>query len=116
MSHIFGIEKPEVGLLNNGTESTKGTKKLIEAHDLLEADETINFVGNVEAKEVPLGRCDVIVTDGFTGNVFLKLTEGLGAFLLSKLKECFYENIITKASALLLSRKLEEDEKFIQRI
>ena len=102
MSHIFGIEKPEVGLLNNGTESTKGTKKLIEAHDLLEADETINFVGNVEAKEVPLGRCDVIVTDGFTGNVFLKLTEGLGAFLLSKLKECFYENIITKASALLL--------------
>lgn len=65
-------------------------------------------MGNVEAKEVPLGRCDVIVTDGFTGNVFLKLTEGLGAFLLSKLKECFYENIITKASALLLHGSLKK--------
>lgn len=108
MSHIFGVENPEVGLLNNGTESTKGTKKLIEAHDLLEADESINFVGNVEGKEVPFGKCDVIVTDGFTGNVFLKLTEGLGSFLLSKLKDCFYENILTKASALLLHGSLKK--------
>lgn len=108
MKYVFGVENPEVGLLNNGAERTKGTKKLIETYELLEKDETLNFVGNIEGKEAPLGGCDVLVTDGFTGNIFLKLTEGLGLYMLSKLKDCFYENIITKVSALGLRGNLKK--------
>lgn len=107
MKNVFGIERPEVGLLNNGTEECKGVKTLLQTYPLLKAEESINFVGNVEAKAAPLGACDVLVTDGFTGNVFLKLSEGMGQYLLSRLKGCFTENVVTKASALAMRGSLK---------
>lgn len=112
MNKIFNIESPEVGLLNNGFERTKGTKKLIEAYSLLEAEKNINFVGNIEGKILPLGHCDVLVTDGFTGNILLKTVEGMGAFFMGKLKDIFYRNFITKVSALSVKgglKKLKDD-------
>ena len=105
MNKLFGIESPRVALLNNGTESCKGTPALVEAYKQLEKMD-INFIGNVEAKDIPFGKCDVLVTDGFTGNIVLKYTEGIGKFFLKKLKSVFYSNIITKASALLLKKHM----------
>ncbi len=100
MNKIFNIESPEVGLLNNGSERTKGTKKLIDAYELLEKEKNIHFIGNIEGKILPFGHCDVLVTDGFTGNILLKTVEGMGSYLMGKLKEIFYRNLITKVSAL----------------
>ena len=105
----LGIESPRVGLLNNGAEDTKGDPLHREAHQLLKraAEQgTIHFVGNVEAREVPKGACDVIVTDGFTGNVILKLTEGLAWNILQVIKRKFTEGIKAKMGAALLIDKL----------
>lgn len=102
MNRVLGVEEPRVGLLNNGTEPTKGTKKLVEAHALMESAANINFIGNVEGKTLPYGECDVIVTDGFTGNIVLKTIEGLSSFLMHKLKDVFMKNLITKLSALTI--------------
>ncbi|MDD4773163.1 MAG: phosphate acyltransferase PlsX [Eubacteriales bacterium] len=112
MNKILNVEVPEVGLLSNGAESTKGTKKLIEAYKLMENEENINFVGNIEGKILPFGSCDVLVTDGFTGNILLKTVEGMGAYLMGQLKDIFYSNLITKVSALPLKnglKKLKDD-------
>lgn len=112
MNKIFNIESPEVGMLNNGSERTKGTKKLIEAYELLEAEKNINFIGNIEGKILPFGHCDVLVTDGFTGNILLKTVEGMGSYLMGKLKDIFYRNLITKVSALSVKsgiKKLKND-------
>ena len=101
------IESPRVGLLNNGTEQTKGTPLQLEAYELLDkagSEGHINFVGNVEAKEVMLGACDVLVTDGFTGNVFLKSIEGTAILIMSELKAIYKKNIITKLSAMLIKK------------
>ena len=105
----LGIESPRVGILNNGAEDTKGDPLHREAHQLLKraAEQgTIHFVGNVEAREVPKGACDVIVTDGFTGNVILKLTEGLAWNILQVIKRKFTEGIKAKMGAALLIDKL----------
>jgi phosphate acyltransferase len=74
---VIGIESPRVGLLSNGTEDTKGNKLVIESHELLK-NADLNFIGNIEANEITRGRADVIVTDGFTGNIVIKTMEGLG--------------------------------------
>jgi len=111
MEKIFGIENPEVGLLNNGTESTKGTEVMQQAYARLSECKDINFVGNIEGKTVPFGSCDVLVTDGFTGNVLLKFTEGFGSFMLKKLKTTFTKNLKTKLSALALSSEVKELKK-----
>ena len=111
MERIYGVEKARVGLLNNGTEDTKGTPLYRSANALLNASEDIKFVGNVEAKEVPFGVCDVIVCDGFTGNVLLKSIEGMGKFFMKTLKNVFYENIITKLTALVLKGKIKGVKK-----
>ncbi|MGI6202904.1 MAG: phosphate acyltransferase PlsX [Eubacteriales bacterium] len=104
MRSIFGIPSPEVGLLNIGEERTKGTKLLVDVYNMLEQDPTINFKGNIEGKELPYGVCDVLVTDGFTGNIVLKLTEGCSSFLMQKIKDIFYSNFLTKASALFVKK------------
>ena len=111
MEKIFGIERPEVGLLNNGTEETKGTEVVLAAYKRLSECPDINFVGNIEGKTVPFGSCDVLVTDGFTGNVLLKFTEGFGSFMLKKLKTTFTKNVRTKLSALALSGEVKELKK-----
>lgn len=105
MKKVFGVESPRVGLLNNGTEEHKGTPVVCEAYGLLKSFEGINFVGNIEAKEIPNSPCDVLVTDGFTGNVALKLTEGMGKFMGKTLTSLFTANIFTKISYVLNFKK-----------
>ena len=100
---VMGIEKPRVGLLNIGAEDSKGTDLQRETLALLrEAGESghLNFIGNIEAKEAIKGGCDVIVTDGFSGNVMLKTMEGVGSLAGTALKGIFKKNLLTKLAAL----------------
>lgn len=104
MEKVFGIDAPRVGLLNNGTEDHKGTQTLIDAYAMLKNADGVNFIGNVEGKAIPFGECDVLVTDGFTGNVVLKTIEGLSKFMMKKLKGIFMKNAISKLSALIIKK------------
>lgn len=109
MEKVMGLSKPRVGLINIGAEDTKGRELEIEAYKLLENSE-LNFCGNLEARELPKGNFDVAVTDGFTGNVVLKLYEGMGAFLGDKLKEIF-SGISGKIAALSVLGKIKAMKK-----
>ena len=111
MNRILKVDNPRIGLLNIGAERTKGTKTVAEAYGLLENAEGINFIGNVEGKELPMGACDVLVCDGFSGNIVPKLTEGCAAFLIGKLKDVFNENPMTKLSALGVKNGLRRMKK-----
>ena len=104
MEKIYGLDRPRVGQLNNGAEYNKGTALQVESYQLL-SESGLNFVGNVEGKEIPFDVCDVIVADGYTGNIFLKTVEGMGKFLLKTLKELLMSNIATKLSALTMDTK-----------
>ncbi len=106
MEKVIGRANPRVGLVNIGTEAKKGSTLSKAAYDLLSQSE-MNFVGNVEAREVPKGACDVIVTDGFTGNVILKLTEGLAWNILQVIKKRFTDGLKAKMGAMLLLDKLK---------
>ena len=108
MKNVHGVETPEVGLLNNGTEEHKGTQIQIDAYQKLKASEFIKFAGNIEGKEVPNAPCDVLVTDGFTGNVTLKLVEGMAKFLFGTLKDMFTQNMMTKMSYLMMKDQLRQ--------
>lgn len=101
MNRVHDIERPRIGLLNNGTEDCKGTALQIEAHKRLSASE-LNFVGNVEGNMIATGGCDVLVTDGFTGNIVLKHSEGMGKMMMGAVKDVFLKNQITKLTALVL--------------
>lgn len=107
MEKIYGLDRPRVGQLNNGTEYNKGNSLQIESYQLL-SESGLNFVGNVESKDVPFGVCDVLVTDGFSGNIFLKSVEGMGKFLLGLLKDVLCTNIATKVSTLTMKNKIKE--------
>lgn len=107
MEKIYGIDRPKIGQLNNGTEYNKGNNLQVESYQLL-SESGLNFVGNVEAKEVPFGVCDVLVTDGFTGNIFLKCVEGMGKFLMGTLKDVLTTNLVTKVSTLTMKDKITE--------
>ncbi len=104
---VFGRPEPKVGLVNLGVEEGKGTSVTKEAYKQLK-QAPINFVGNVEAREIPAGACDVIVCDGFVGNVILKLTEGLAWNILKLLKKKFLDGLKAKIGAMFLKNKLEE--------
>lgn len=88
MEKVMGVKDPKVGLLNIGSEETKGRELEIAAYKLLE-ESGLNFVGNIEARDMPKGEVQVVVTDGFTGNIALKLYEGMGSFFSKKLKWIF---------------------------
>ena len=106
---VLKIDKPRVGLLNIGTESSKGGQLQIDAYKLLEnaaADGSITFIGNVESKSVMTGECDVLVADGYTGNILLKAMEGTATFLFRELKGVFLNNARTKLAALLVKKQL----------
>ena len=105
---VFKMEDPSVALVNIGTEEHKGDDLRKEAYALLKEEKNINFIGNVEARELPLGGCDIAVCDGFTGNVILKLSEGFGKFISLSLKEILFANLMTKISALGLKKRLTE--------
>lgn len=98
------LERPRVGLLNIGTEDSKGGTLQKEAYALLKkAGDAgyLNFIGNVEARDVPLGGADVVVSDGFSGNILLKGIEGTALFMASMMKDMFKKNLLTKLAALL---------------
>ena len=116
MDKIMDVQSPRVGLLNVGAEEEKGRELEHEAYELLKKTD-INFIGNIEGRDVPLGGCDVVVTDGFTGNVFLKTVEGMGAFMKKSLKTLFFSSIGGKIGAVFtmknikaLSRKMDYKE------
>lgn len=101
MQKIFGVESPRIGLLSSGEEDTKGSHLVQKAHKMLRKSK-INFIGNVEGRDIASGRADVIVTDGFTGNVLLKLGEGIGEMLLGALRKAVAENPNFREAADLL--------------
>ena len=106
---VLKLESPRVGLLNNGAEPTKGAPLQLEAYQLLERaafEGSINFAGNIEAKEVMNGACDVLVCDGFTGNILLKSLEGMATLIMSELKSIFRKNLFTKLSAVLTKKHI----------
>lgn len=105
LKNVEGREKPKIGLLNIGTEDTKGGQLQKEAYQLL-SKAPINFIGNVESREMPKGVCDAVITDGFTGNIALKLIEGTASTLFKMLKGVFYKNIINKLAAGILKKGL----------
>jgi len=106
---LLKIKTPRVGLLNNGAERSKGSPLQLATYELLEeagAAGRLNFVGNVEGKEAMTGACDVLVCDGFSGNVFLKAVEGTASLIMSELKSMYMRNAITKLSALLIKKDI----------
>lgn len=111
MKKLHGVENPRVGLLNNGAEDCKGTELQIEAYKLLAANTDINFVGNVEGDKVMRDVCDVLVADGFSGNILLKTMEGMGKLTLTTLKNVFMTNAETKLAALLLKKQIDTVKK-----
>lgn len=111
MKGVFGVKKPRVGLLNIGQEKSKGTALQVEAYRLLSEEESLLFVGNVEAREVPFGCCDVLVTDGFTGNILLKSIEGMASFFSGEIKGVFMANTLTKAGYPLYHKALRRMKK-----
>ena len=113
---VLGRPEPRVGLLNIGAEESKGTDLQREAYKLLkqaDAAGRIHFAGNVEGKEAVYGAVDVIVSDGYSGNIFLKTMEGTGGFLAKKLKEMFKKNLLTKLAAVLVSGGIREFKKLL---
>lgn len=102
---VEGIQNPKIGLLNIGTENTKGTELQREAFELLK-NAPINFVGNIESREMPKGECDAVITDGFTGNIALKLIEGTASTLFKLIKQVLYKNIFNKLAALVIKKDL----------
>jgi len=103
---VYGVLEPSVGLLNNGTEAGKGTPLQIAANRRLAECSFIRYAGNVEGNAALMDACNVLVTDGFTGNVYLKAIEGAGKRLMSGLKGAFQTNLFTKLAALAVKKPL----------
>ena len=111
MKKMFSLESPRVALLNNGTESCKGTPVQVEAYQRLSQLKCINFVGNVEANRFAFNTCDVLVTDGFTGNILLKGIEGLGKLLFGSIKETLRGGALTMLGAALIKKPMRAMKK-----
>jgi glycerol-3-phosphate acyltransferase PlsX len=107
---VLGIDDPQVALLSNGSEAGKGNKLAVEAHNLLEAS-GVNFIGNREGRDVAAGNYDVLVTDGFTGNVVLKLMEGLSSTLFSIIKEELQKSANRKIGGMLVRPAFKDIKK-----
>ena len=110
MNKILGVDSPKVGLINIGTEETKGLDLQVETYHKLQ-NAPVNFVGNIEARSLPMGECDVAVCDGFTGNVVLKLIEGMAKFFSNQLKGMLLRSTKTKIAALLLKDSVADFKK-----
>ena len=110
--NVLGKKNPKVGLVNIGTEEGKGNQLVKGAYELLK-NEDLNFIGNVEGRNLPTGEVDVIVCDGFVGNVVLKLTEGMAITIFSILKKSLMSSTKTKIGALLIKSELSEIKKLM---
>ena len=113
LENVYGVEKPRTALLNVGKEAEKGDEIRQEAYALLQQTEELNFVGNMESRDLLSGRYDVIVCDGFSGNVLIKTTEGTALELLKKLKKDIYSRTLYKIGALLMKRMFAEEKAFM---
>lgn len=111
MENVLNIKNPRVALANVGTEDHKGGELQHEAFKLLK-ETNINFIGNMEARDIPAGATDVVVSDGFTGNVIVKMYEGVAAELFKKIKGVFFKNLKTKIAALLIKKELNDLKQY----
>ena len=111
MENVMGVKNPRVGLVNIGAEEEKGNALVKETFPLLKECKELNFIGSVEARDIPQGVCDVIVCEAFVGNVILKLYEGVGATLISKVKQGMMTSLRSKIGALLVKPALKETLK-----
>ena len=106
--YVFGIHNPKVGLLNIGEEPTKGNEQALSTYPLLQNLKEINFIGNVEGRDIPKGTVDVVVCDGFVGNIVLKFAEGLAKTMLDLIKDAIKNsNIFSRLAALVLKSSLK---------
>ena len=113
MENVYGVSRPRVALLNVGKEAEKGDELRQTAYKLLQETSEINFVGNMESRDLLSGSYDVVVCDGFSGNVLIKSTEGAALELLKKLKKDIYSRFIYKVGAALMSRMFKEEKEFM---
>lgn len=111
MENIMGVENPRVGIVNIGAEEEKGNALVKETFPLLKAVDTINFVGSVEARDIPSGYADVVVCEAFVGNVILKMYEGVGGVLIKQIKGSLMSSLRTKIGALLIKPALKKTLK-----
>ena len=111
MEHVIGIKNPRVAIVNIGAEEEKGNALVKETFPLLKECQDINFIGSIEAREIPHGGADVIVCEAFVGNVILKLYEGVGATLIHKVKSGMMGSLRSKIGALLVKPALKETLK-----
>ena len=107
MKHVMGVKNPKVGIVNIGAEEEKGNALVKETFPLLKECRDINFTGSIEAREIPHGQADVIVCEAFVGNVILKLYEGVGSVLISKMKKGMMTSLRSKIGALLVKPALK---------
>ena len=107
MTRIFGIENPSVGLLNIGEERSKGTESVLQTYELLEAS-SLNFLGNIEGRDILMGKADVVICDGFTGNVILKFAESVMAMLKAKFRDYAGRGLLQKLAIGLTSIPLKQ--------
>lgn len=113
LKNVYGIKSPRVAMLNIGTESEKGDDLRKAAYPMLKGCESINFVGNMESRDLLSGRYDLVVCDGFSGNVLVKTTEGTALELLKKLKKDIYSKTIYKLGALLMKNMFMQEKEFM---
>ena len=111
MEHVVGIKNPRVAIVNNGAEEEKGNALVKETFPLLKECKGINFIGSIEARDIPAGYADVVVCEAFVGNVILKLYEGVGSALVHKIKEGMMTSLRSKVGALLVKPALKETLK-----
>ncbi|MHB0915402.1 MAG: phosphate acyltransferase PlsX [Thermoleophilia bacterium] len=110
---VLEIPNPSVGLVSIGEESIKGNELVLETHKLMAASPYLNFYGNVEGRDIPVGVVDIVVTDGFTGNVCLKLMESTSSMIFNEVKKVAVSSVTTRIGALLLKKKLNSFKKSI---
>ena len=113
MENVYGVSSPRTALLNVGKEAEKGDDIRQEAYRLLGETECVNFVGNMESRDLLSGSYDVVVADGFSGNVLVKTTEGTALELLKKIKKDIYSRTLYKMGALLMKRMFKEEKEFM---
>ena len=113
LENVYGVSKPRVALLNVGKEAEKGDVIRQEAYQLLQETPSLNFVGNMESRDLLSGSYDVVVADGFSGNVLVKTTEGTALELLKKLKKEIFSKTIYKLGALLMKRMFADMKEFM---
>lgn len=111
MEHVLGVKSPRVGIVNIGAEEEKGNALVKETFPLLKELRDIHFTGSVEAREIPHGQADVVVCEAFSGNIILKLYEGVGAVLIGKVKEGLMSTLRSKIGALLIKPALKQTLK-----